>query len=154
MEGSMSTTPQQRLESDLKAAMKARDRPLTDTLRMLLSAVKNRRIELGAELGEQDFAALVRKAIKQREEAATQYRQGGRVELAEKEEGEKKLLAAYLPPEVDEDQIRQAVDAYVREHGLSGVSAMGVVMKAMNERFAGAVDGKKLSSVVREQLQR
>lgn len=149
----MSTTPQQRIEADVKSAMKARDRARLDTLRMLLTAIKNRRIELGEEIDEADFLSLVRKAIKQRGEAAEQYRKGGRGELADKEDEEASILAGYLPPEVDEATIRQAVADYLTEHQLSGMQAMGPTMKAMNERFAGAVDGRKLSAIVRELLQ-
>jgi hypothetical protein len=149
----MSTTPQQRVESEVRTAMKARDKERLDTLRLLLAAVKNRRIELGREVDETEFLALVRKAIKQREEAAEQYRKGNRNELASKEDSEAKVLAVYLPPEVDEATIRQAVTDFLTEHGLAGIQAMGPTMKAMNERFAGAVDGRKLSAIVREQLQ-
>ncbi len=148
----MSESPQLQLEGDLKAAMKARDRLLVDTLRMLLTAVKNRRIELGEEVSADDFVALVKKAVKQREEAAGQYRSGAREELAEKEEREIVLLAAYLPEQVGEAELRQAVTEFVTAEGLRGPAAMGQVMKAMIQRFGGAADGKMLSTIAREIL--
>lgn len=145
-------TPQSRLEADLKEAMKARDKDRVSTLRMLLAMVKNRRIELGAELAEAELVSLVRKAIKQREDSAGQYRQGNRPELAQKEEGEIAILEGYLPPPVDEDAVRAQVRAYLASSGLAGPKAMGQVMKEMSARFAGTVDGKTLSGIVREEL--
>jgi uncharacterized protein len=148
----MSESPQARLEADLKEAMKARDKDRTATLRMLLAMVKNRRIELGADIGEAELVALARKSIKQREDSATQYRQGNRPELAQKEEAEISILEAYLPPPVDEAAVREEVRAYLRSAGLSGPKAMGAAMKEMSARYAGRVDGKTLSLIVREEL--
>jgi uncharacterized protein YqeY len=144
--------PQARVESDLKEAMKARDKDRTSTLRLLLAAIKNRRIELGAEVSEAELYALVRKAIKQREESAAQYKQGNRLELAQKEEAEIVILEGYLPPPVDEGAVRDEVRAYLRSAGLSGPKAMGQAMKELSARFAGKVDGKTLSGIVREAL--
>lgn len=148
----MSESPQARLEADLKEAMKARDKDRTGTLRMLLAMVKNRRIELGADIGEAELVALVRKSIKQREDSVTQYRDGNRPELAQKEEAEISILEAYLPPPVDETAVREEVRAYLRSAGLSGPKAMGAVMKELSARYAGKVDGKTLSGIVREEL--
>jgi len=144
--------PQQRLESDVKEAMKAGDKERLSTLRMLLSAVKNERIARGSEVDEAGFASLTRKAIKQREEAAEQYRKGGRPELAEKEEREGKLLTAYLPAQVDEAQLRAAIQALVAERGLAGNAAMGPIMKEMMARFGAAADGATISRLAREIL--
>lgn len=148
----MSEHPQTRLESDLKEAMKARDKDRTSTLRMLLAMVKNRRIELGSEVSEAELVALVRKAIKQREDSVVQYRAGNRPELAQKEESEIVILETYLPPPVDESAVREEVRAYLRSAGLSGPKAMGPAMKELSARFAGKVDGKTLSGIVREAL--
>ena len=148
----MSEHPQARLESDLKEAMKARDKERTSTLRMLLAMVKNRRIELGAEVSDAELVALARKAIKQREESVVQYKAGNRPELAKKEEDEIAILQSYLPPPVDEGAVREEVRAYLRSAGLSGPKAMGPAMKELSARFAGKVDGKTLSGIVREAL--
>lgn len=146
------TTPQQRIETDLKAAMKAGEKGRLSTLRMLLTEVKNERIRLGSEVDEAGFVALVRKAIKQREEAAGQFRTGGREELAAKEESEAKTLATYLPAQVDEAQIRAAVQALVTERGLSGPAAIGPVMKEMLGRFGSSADGATINRIAREVL--
>jgi len=145
-------SPQQRIETDLKAAMKAGEKERLSTLRMLLAEVKNERIRRGGEVDEAGFAGLVRKAIKQREEASEQYRKGDRPELADKEEGEAKLLAAYRPAQVDEATIRAAVEALIAERGLSGPAAMGPLMKEMLARFGSSADGAIVSRVAREAL--
>ncbi len=145
-------TPQQRIEADLKTAMKAGEKERLSTLRMLLTEVKNERIRRGGEVDDATFAGLTRKAIKQREEAAEQYRKGNRPELADKEESEAKLLAAYLPAQADEAAIRAAVEALVAERGLSGPAAMGPVMKEVLARFGSAADGATVSRIAREVL--
>lgn len=148
------TTPQQRLEADLKAAMKAGEKERLSTLRMLLTEVKNERIRRGGEVDETAFAGLTRKAIKQREEAADQYRKGNRPELADKEEREGKLLAAYLPAQADEATLRAAIEALIAERGLAGPAAMGPVMKEMLAKFGSAADGAAVSRIAREVLAR
>ncbi len=146
------TPPQQRLETDVKEAMKGGDKERLSTLRMLLAAVKNERIARGSEVDEAAFASITRKAIKQREEAAEQYRKGARPELAEKEEREGKLLAAYLPAQIGAEQIRSAIEALVAERGLAGNAAMGQIMKEMIARFGAAADGAVISRLAREVL--
>jgi uncharacterized protein YqeY len=146
------TPPQQRLEADVKEAMKGGDKERLSTLRMLLAAVKNERIARGSEVDEAAFASITRKAIKQREEATEQYRKGNRPELAEKEEREGKLLAAYLPAQIGEEQIRAAIEALVAERGLAGNAAIGQIMKEMIARFGAAADGAVISRLAREVL--
>lgn len=148
----MSETPQQRIEAEVKAAMKAGEKEKLSTLRMLLTEIKNEKIRRGGDVDEDGFVSLVRKAIKQREEAATQYRQGGREELAAKEQSEAGLLTAYLPAQVDEAQIRAAIQEFVATQGLSGPAAMGQVMKEMKTRFGTSADGATLNRVAREVL--
>lgn len=146
------STPQQRVEADLKTAMKAGEKEKVGALRMLLSEVKNERIAAGAEVDESRFAALVRKAIKQRHEAAEQFRKGGREESAAKEEREATLLATYLPQQASEEEIRAAVEAFIAQEGLSGPAAMGAVMKEMMARFGARADGGTVSRIAREVL--
>lgn len=144
--------PQQRIETDLKTALKAGEKERLGTLRMLLTEVKNERIRRGSELDEAGFVAILRRAVKQREEAATQYRAGGREELAAKEEREKAILSEYLPPQAGEEEIRAAVERLVAERGLSGPAAMGIVMKEMTARFGPAADGATINRIARETL--
>lgn len=146
------TTPQQQIEQDLKAAMKARDKDKVSTLRMLLAAIKNERIRLGEEVDEATFLNLVQKSIKQRQESTEQYRKGEREDLAAKEEREADLLAAYLPPPVSEDEIRSAIEEFVEAQGLAGLKGMGAVMKEMLARFSGRTDGATINQIAREIL--
>jgi hypothetical protein len=145
-------TPQQRIEGDLKAAMKAQDRERTSSLRLLLADLKNERIKRGAEIDEAGFTAVVRRAIKQREEAAQQYRGGGRPELADKEDREAGILGAYLPQQASEADLRAAAEEVVRTQGLSGPAGIGPAMKAMLARFGSTADGATINRIVREVL--
>ena len=148
----MSDTPQQRIEADVKAALKAGEKEKLGTLRMLLTDLKNEKIRRGGDVDEEGFVSLVRKAMKQRDEAATQYRQGGREELAAKEQSEAAILAVYLPAQVDEAQIRAAIQELVDAEGLSGPAAMGRIMKEMKARFGSSADGATLNRIAREML--
>jgi uncharacterized protein YqeY len=148
----MTTPPQQRIEADVKAAMKSGEKEKLSTLRMLLTEIKNERIRRGAEVDETGFVSLVRKAIKQREESIAQYRKGGREELAAKEADEIKMLEPYLPAQVDEGQIRAAIETIVAEQGLSGPAAMGPIMKGVMARFGSSADGATINRIAREVL--
>jgi uncharacterized protein YqeY len=148
----MTTTPQQRIEADVKTALKAGEKEKLSTLRMLLGEIKNEKIRRMAEVDEAGFVSLVRKAIKQREESVAQYRTGGREELAAKEESEAKILAAYLPAQVDEGQIRAAIQEVVTARGLAGPAAIGPIMKEMLARFGSAADGATINRIAREVL--
>ncbi|HRC85845.1 MAG TPA: GatB/YqeY domain-containing protein [Thermoanaerobaculia bacterium] len=145
-------TPRERLESDVRGALKAGEKERLSVLRMLLSEVKNEQMSAGGEPDEVRFTALVRKAIKQRQEAATQFRAGGREESAVKEEREAVLLAEYLPQAVPEETVRAAIRELIAAEGLSGPAAMGRLMKEILARFAGAVDGATVSRLAREEL--
>lgn len=146
------STPLERIQSDMKDAMRAGEKERLSTIRMLLAAMKNEKIELGHELEEPDFIRMVQRALKQRREAAEQFRKGNRPELAEKEEREAVTLQAYLPAAVETSELEAAIRAYVAEHGLEGPKAFGVVMKAMLERYAGRTDGSILQPLVRSVL--
>ena len=147
-------TPQQRVEAEVKNALRAGEKERLSTLRMLLADIKNERTKAGAggaEVDEATFLTLVRRAIKRREEAASQYRQADRAELAAKEESEARILAGFVPAGPGEAEIRAAITAFVAEQGLAGPSAIGPVMKEMKVRFATA-DGATLNRVAREVL--
>lgn len=147
-------TPQERIEQDLKAAMRASEKETVSTLRLLLAELNNERIRTGGAVDEPVFLGLVQKAIKQRREAADQYREGDREELAAKEEREAAILEAYLPPSADEAELRQAIEQIVAEQGLSGPKGIGPVMKEMTARFAGRADGAVISRIARDVLTR
>jgi uncharacterized protein len=145
-------SPRADLERDVKDALRARDNERLQTLRMLLADVKNKSIELGRDPDGDEFAALVRKGIKQRQEAAQQFEQGNRPELRDKEQREVGYLERYLPAQVSEDDLRQAIRELVAERGLTAPSGMGPVMKEMMKRFGGAADGATVNRLAREVL--
>jgi hypothetical protein len=146
------STPRERIETELKAALKAKDKERLGTLRMLLSEIKNEQIRSGQEVDEPTFLKLVQKAVKQRHDSAEQYRKGDREELAEKEEREAEILEAYLPAQASENEIRSAIEEFVDAEGLSGPAAIGPVMKAMMSRFSGQADGGTINRIAREVL--
>ena len=146
------TPPQQRIEADVKAAMKAGEKERLSTLRLLLTEIKNERIRRGSEVDEAGFVSLVRKAIKQREDSVSQYRAGNREELAAKEEAEIGVLESYLPAQVDEGQIRAAIEELVSSRGLAGPAGIGPVMKEMLARFGSSADGATINRIAREVL--
>ena len=146
------STPQEKIQDDVKEALRAKQTERLSTLRMLLSEIKNERIRAGEEVDDESFARLVRKAVKQRQDSAEQYRGGGREELAAVEEREIEILSVYLPQQVGEDEIRAAVEQVVAAEGLSGPRGIGPVMKAMLARFGGSADGKTINKIAREVL--
>ena len=144
-----------RLTEDLKGAMRAKDTLALNTLRALKSAIKNAAIDKGgadAELDDAEIVAIIRKQIKQREDSITQFEQAGRSELAENERAESGILQRYLPAALTEEEVRALVDGAMAETGASSRADMGKVMKLLQERAAGRVDGKTLSSEVMKRL--
>ena len=146
------STPQETVQSDLKDAMKAKDKERLGTLRMLLTAVKNEQIDKGQSLDEDDFLAVVRRLIKQRKDSASQYRDADRSELAEKEEREIEILEVYLPAQANEDDIRRAIAEVIEAEGLSGPKGIGPIMKAMMQKFGATADGGTINRIARELL--
>jgi len=145
-------TPREELQNQLTRALKARDTTRVATLRLLLTALNNERIAQGSEVDEAGFLKLVQKAIKQRKEAAEAYAAGHRAEQAAQENAEAEILAEFLPPPVDEAEIRSAIEELVATERLSGPQAIGRVMKEMVPRFSGRADGGTISRIAREVL--
>lgn len=146
------STPQETIQTQINEALKAGDKERLSTLRLLLAAIKNEKIRAGEEVDEASFLKLVSKAIKQRQDSAEQYRKGDREDLASKEEREAEILAAYLPPQVDEEELRSAITALVESEDLAGPAAIGTIMKTMMARFAGQADGGTINKIARDIL--
>jgi len=136
------------LERELREARKKRDRLRTTVLSSTLSELKNMEIEEGREADDEMAKRVLTRALKQRKEAADQMRAGGREELAEKEDREAGILSEFLPPPLDEDEVR----AMVREIVEDGTAEMGPVMGRLMPRIRGRFDGKEANRVVREEL--
>lgn len=152
---SQPTAPlKERLENDLRQAMKARQEVLTSTLRMALTAVRNAEVsgKQARELSDQEVLAVLTKEAKKRREAAEAFAAAGRDELASKEREEEQALAAYLPKQLSDEELVELVRATLAENDLSGMQQMGAAMKAVQAKAAGRADGRKLSEEVRRQL--
>ncbi len=148
-------TLSERVDNDLKEAMKAKDAARLGVLRMLKSAMKYAAIEkAGAEGKTSDAEAVqvIRKQVKQRQDSIESFEKGGRPELAAKEKEEVKILEAYLPAQMSPEQVTQAVRETIAATGATGKAQMGAVMKALQAKLAGQVDGKTLSQEVSRQL--
>jgi uncharacterized protein YqeY len=143
---------QSRIETDLKTAMKAGQKRRVSTLRLLLSALKNERIQSQRELTDEEVEAAIRRAVKQRREAIEQYARGGRQDLVDAETEELGILQAYLPQELSEAEIEQAVRTVAAEKGLSSTKDVGLVMKELMARYRGRVDGKRAQEIARRLL--
>jgi hypothetical protein len=137
----------ERVRTDITTAMKAGEKQRVGALRLVLSELQK-----AVKDGDSDELAVLRRERKRRIEAATQFRDGGRPELAEQEESEATLIAAYLPAELDEQQLSAIVDAAIAETGASDVKDMGQVMKVVMANAGGRADGKRASALVREAL--
>jgi uncharacterized protein YqeY len=138
---------QEQVKADLATAMKAGERDRVGALRMVLSELQKAAKEGGA-----DELAVLRRERKRRLDAAGQFRQGGRPELAEQEESEARIIEHYLPAELDDSELDAIVAAAIAETGASDPKDMGQVMKAVMAKAAGRADGKRASARVREAL--
>ena len=144
---------QQQLQTDLQQAMRNRDELRLAVLRMMKAAIQNREIETRKPLDEPGCFQVLSTLIKQRREAAEQFRRGNRPELADREENEIELLESYLPAAPTEEEMEKAIAAAIGETGVTTLRQMGVVMKAAQAQLAGRrVDGKTLSERVRAKL--
>lgn len=142
----------QRIAQELKEAMKNQDHFKRDTLRLLSSAMKQVEVDERRELSEEDVLAILKKAKKQREEAAAQYQSAGRADLYEKESAELRIIESYLPRQLSEEELAEALKSIITEIGASSPKDMGKVMGAASAKLGARVDGKRLSAAVRERL--
>jgi len=145
------------INSALKDAMKARDERRVSTLRLINSALKNADIEARGQnkgpLGDDELLALLAKMIKQRQESIDLYEKGGRAELAQQERDEIAIIAAYLPKQMPDAEVRSAITEAIAETGASSMKDMGKVIAALRARYAGRMDFGKVSPLVKELLQ-
>src|SRR6476660_4705722 len=142
-------TLQERIDSDLKEAMRAKEATRLGVLRMLKSALKYAAIEKSgadADLNEAETIQVIRKQVKQRQDSIESFEKGGRAELAEKEKAEIAVLNQYLATAMRAAELQKIVADTIREVGASSRAQMGAVMKALQPKIAGRADGKTLSA--------
>ena len=140
------------LESDMKDAMRRRDSVRLETIRGVRGAIRNKEIEIGAELENDGIVRILRSLVRQRIDSIEQYRAAGRDELADKEAAEQLVLERYLPAAPSAQDVERIVLEVIAEVGASGPRDMGKVMKPALEKLGGAVDGKQLSEIVKKLL--
>jgi uncharacterized protein YqeY len=146
---------QERVDSDLKEAMRAKDTTKLAVMRMLKSALKYAAIaksDADAELSDAEAVQVIRKQVKQRQDSIESFEKAGRAELVEKEKKELSILNGYLPQPMSADEISKVVRETIAETGANSRAQMGAVMKALQTKVAGRVDGKALSAEVQKQL--
>lgn len=141
-----------RISEDMKAAMRARDPARLSAIRLLLAAMKQKEVDERIALTDADVISIIEKMMKQRRESVAQYESGGRADLADVEKFEMKVLAEYLPQQMTDAEIAQAIDAALSESGASGVKDMGKVMGLLKPRLAGRADMGKVSAQVKSRL--
>ena len=145
----------ERVDSDLKEAMRAKDATKLSVLRMLKSALKYAAIAKSggeAELSDAEAVQVIRKQAKQRQDSIESFKKGGRAELADKEKEELAILNAYLPQAMSPDELTKMVRETIAGLGATSKAQMGEVMKALQPKAGGRADGKTLSAEVQKQL--
>src|SRR5215831_18200080 len=146
-------TLKERVDAELKEAMRSKKELTTSVLRMLKSAIKYKEVEPGGKPhDDKGVLQVIATLIKQRRDSVEQFRAGGRPELAEKEEKEIARLQSYLPAQLSPDELRAEVRAAIAQVGAKGPKDMGAVMKALMPRVQGRAEGKAVSDAVKAEL--
>ena len=140
------------LLSDIKGALKARESLKLNTIRGLISEIKNREIDLRRELGGDEIISIISTQIKKRKEAAALFKKGGRNDLFEQESQEMVILQEYLPEQVSEDELRRRVQEVITELGIAEMKDLGRVMKVIIPEFKGRADNGQIKNLVAECL--
>lgn len=147
----------QRLNDELKAAMKSRDQRATSTLRLILAALKDRDIAARTRgitdgVDETEIVDMLQKMVRQRQESIELYKKGNRPELAAQEQGEIEMIERFLPQKMSETETAQAIQGVIGELGAATIKDMGRVMAALKERYAGRMDFAKVGQQVKQKL--
>jgi uncharacterized protein YqeY len=153
----MADTLRDKLNASLKEAMRAKDTRALSTLRLILAALKDRDIasrekSVDGRIGDDELLQMLQSMVKQREESIAMYEQGGRLELAEQENGEIEVIRRFLPEQLSEAEIRDAVEAIITELDASSLKEMGKVMGELRARYPGRMDFGKASGMVKQAL--
>lgn len=145
-------TLKDRITEDMKAAMRAKDSQRLSAVRLLLAAMKQKEVDERVELADADVLSIIEKMVKQRRESIAQYEKAGRADLAAQEQFEIGVLSAYLPQQMTEAEVAEAVAAAVAESGAASVKDMGKAMALLKPRLAGRADMGKVSALLKARL--
>lgn len=143
----------QRLNEDMKQAMKSQNKFKLSTIRMIRSAVKNVEIDLKRTLNDDEVLDILSREIKQRKDALQEFEKANRVDLADNVKAEIDILSEYLPAQLSEEEIKAIVQGTIQETGTSSKSDMGKVMAALMPKVKGRADGKLVNAIVQQYLQ-
>ncbi len=143
---------QERVSSEMVKAAKDKDKETLSALRMIKSALHNREIDLKDQFGEKEILQVLSSMIKQRKDSVEQFRNGGRPELAQKEEKEIEVIRRFMPEQMSEEEIQAEIENAIKEVGAEGVRDMGKVMKILMPRLTGKADGKAVGEAVKARL--
>jgi uncharacterized protein len=142
-----------KITEDMKTAMRAKETARLSAIRLLLAAMKQKEVDERVELSDADVLSIIEKMLKQRRESIAQYEKAARADLADVEKAEIAVLSAYLPQQMSEAEVAEAVLAAIKESGAAGAKDMGKVMGLLKSRLAGRTDMGKLSGLVKAKLQ-
>lgn len=145
-------TIKEQLDAAMKEAMRAKDSLTLNAIRMVKTAIKNKEIELITQLDDQGVIGVMSTLAKQRKESAIAFREGNRLELAEKEEKELQVILNFLPQQLDEAAIKAIIEEVVAEVGATSAKDMGKVMKVLTPKTTGRADGRLVSELVKARL--
>ncbi|GAA5648457.1 GatB/YqeY domain-containing protein [Vibrio proteolyticus] len=140
------------LKEEQKLAMKARDKTRLGTIRLALSAIKQREVDEQITLGDDDILAVLTKMVKQRRDSVAQYEAAGRQDLADAEKAEIVVLEEFMPQPLNEDEVAALIDSAITESGAAGMQDMGKVMAVLKPKIQGRADMGKVSGLVRAKL--
>ncbi len=141
-----------RIQQDMKDAMRARDKARLATIRLIMAAIKQREVDERIELDDTQVITVLDKMIKQRRESISQFEKAGRDDLIAQEQEEITIIAPYLPTALSEDEIRQLIDAAMQSTGASTVKDMGKVMAELKPKLAGRADMGAVSALIKARL--
>jgi uncharacterized protein YqeY len=146
-------TISERIDSDLKAALKNRDDLRLQVMRLLKSDIRYKQIELKRDLADEDVVGVLNTAAKKRREAEEEYRRGGRIDLAEKELAELEIIKEFLPEQLSPEELSSLIDKAVTETNAVSIKDLGLVMKVLMPEIRGRADGKAVNAAVRARLE-
>jgi uncharacterized protein YqeY len=146
------TSTAETIRAEMLAATKSGDRGRRDTLRLLIAALENGRIEVGHDLSDDEAVKVLQKEAKQRRDSIDEYSKGGRQDLVDAEERELVVIESFLPAQLDEPEVRRLIEETIAETGAGGIDDLGKVMGPLMKKLDGRADGRAANAIVRELL--
>lgn len=143
---------EERLNEEMKLAMKSNDKIRLSTIRMIRSAIKNREIELRKKLDDEEIYRVIQGMVRKGEESLEQFQAGGRTDLVEKERKEIEILKSFLPEQVSKEELIRIIDETIKETQSSSIKDLGKVMKSVMSKLGGKADGRLVNQLVKERL--